>query len=268
MECERRPLHETPIYLAEFSYLRKKINFHMDAAEVNAETRASGELARQVKHDIRSPLAALNNTIKSLVLPANKKALIQSAITRINDIANDLNRTESISLPETNEFSKNEFHEECVGEIVIAAIEEKKIQYREREGLAFDFRVSPDARNIVCALNAKELNRILSNILNNSAEAITSEGLIRVELTSDSEAVRLFIVDTGVGIPPDLIPSLGAKGKTYGKDNGSGLGLYHAITTLESVGGRLTINSDGISGTCVEMLIPFSLNQDSSAKIL
>ena len=268
MECERRPSHETPIYLAEFSYLRKKINFHMEAAEENAETRASGELARQVKHDIRSPLAALNNTIKSLVLPAEKKAVIQSAITRINDIANDLNRTKSTSLPELAEFPNTELAGERVGEIVSAAIEEKKIQYKERSGLVFDLRISSEARNIVCALNAKELNRILSNILNNSAEAIESDGLIRIELTRTSDAVRLLIVDTGVGIPPELIPSLGAKGKTFGKDNGSGLGLNHAITTLEGVGGRLAINSDGTSGTCVEMLIPHSPKPDVSAKIL
>lgn len=268
MECERRPSQETPIYLAEFSYLRKKINFHMEAAEVNAETRASGELARQVKHDIRSPLAALNNTIKSLVLPAEKKAVIQSAITRINDIANDLNRTKSTSLTEVAEPQNTELAGECVGEIVSAAIEEKKIQYKERSDLVFDFRMSPEAKGVACALNAKELNRILSNILNNSAEAIESEGLIRIELTSDTDAVRLFIVDTGAGIPPELIPTLGAKGKTFGKDNGSGLGLNHAITTLETVGGRLAINSDGTSGTCVEILIPLFSKPDSSARIL
>lgn len=267
LECERRPSQETPIYLAEFSYLREKINFHMDAAEVNAETRASGELARQVKHDIRSPLAALNNTIKSLVLPADKKALIQSAITRINDIANDLNRSKSVALPKENEVPKTEV-ENRISDIVIAAIEEKEIQYRDRTGLAFDSRISSEAQNLACAVDSKELNRILSNILDNSAEAIKSEGLIRVELSCDTESVRLFVVDTGVGIPPDLIPTLGAKGKTFGKENGSGLGLYHAINTLEGVGGRLTINSDGISGTCVELLIPISQKQETSAKIL
>ena len=267
LECERRPSQETPIYLAEFSYLREKINFHMDAAEVNAETRASGELARQVKHDIRSPLAALNNTIKSLVLPADKKSLIQSAITRINDIANDLHRSKSVELPEKNETPKAEIQNR-ISEIVIAAIEEKKIQYRDRTGLAFDPRISSEAQSLSCAMDSRELNRILSNILDNSAEAIKSEGLIRVELSCDTECVRLFVVDTGVGIPPDLIPTLGAKGKTFGKENGSGLGLYHAINTLEGVGGRLTINSDGVSGTCVEILIPLSQRQQNSAKIL
>lgn len=268
LECERRPSRETPIYLAEFSYLREKIHFHMDAAEVNAETRAAGELARQVKHDIRSPLAALNNTIKSLVLPTDKKTVIQSAITRINDIANDLNRNKAISSPEVSDPLNLGPLRESVSDIVSAAIEEKRLQYKERGGLVFDLQLSPEVRDHSCALDAKELNRILSNILNNSAEAIKSEGLVRVDLTCDSEFLRLFIIDTGVGIPPELIPLLGAKGKTFGKDNGSGLGLYHAINTLQSVGGSLTINSDGASGTCVEMLIPHSLRQNSSAKTL
>lgn len=258
LECERRPSHETPIYLAEFSYLRKKINFHMDAAEVNAETRAAGELARQVKHDIRSPLAALNNTIKSLVLPSDKKAVIQSAITRINDIANDLNRKKSISLPEVSDLLSPYPSKEYVREIVSAAIEEKRLQYKERSGLVFDFHVSPEIQDHSCALGAKELNRILSNILDNSAEAIKSEGLVSIELTIDSKSLRMFIIDTGIGIPADLMPLLGSKGKTFGKDGGSGLGLYHAVTTLESIGGHLALSSDGLNGTCVEVRIPLA----------
>lgn len=104
-ECEGKAPEGAPIWLAEFSYLKKKIKMHMDAAEVNAETRASGELARQVKHDIRSPLAALNNTIKSMALPADKKSVIQSAISRINDIADDLNRTKVNSITARSENS-------------------------------------------------------------------------------------------------------------------------------------------------------------------
>lgn len=267
-ECEHGSSRETPIYLAEFSYLKRKIKFHMDAAKVNAETRAAGELARQVKHDIRSPLAALNNTIKSLMLPADKKSLIQSAITRINDIADDLNPSKPISAVEAEVTTSSKKPVENVEEIIASAIDEKKIQYKDRDGLVFDLRVSDDSKNFACSLSAKKLKRILSNILNNSVEAIESEGLIRVDVTADSEALRILIVDTGIGIPPDRIPSLGTKGNTVGKENGRGLGLHHAIDTLEGVGGHLTIDSDGVSGTCIGISIPLSSEGNPAANIL
>lgn len=262
-ECEGKAPEGAPIWLAEFSYLKKKIKMHMDAAEVNAETRASGELARQVKHDIRSPLAALNNTIKSIVLPADKKSVIQSAISRINEIADDLNRTKAASIPIKSESSVQS--QQTLGEILKSVIDEKRIQYKDLPEIAFElhFNSEPDIGSI--AMDSKELKRILSNVLNNSVEAIEDAGLIKVELSSDHDFARVFVVDTGKGIPPEVIPSLGSKGKTFGKQYGNGLGLYHAISTIEGVGGRFTIDSDGISGTCVEILIPHTANLSKPA---
>jgi len=253
---EKHP--ESKSFDEDIAYLKKKIKMHMDAAEVNAETRASGELARQVKHDIRSPLAALNNTIKSLVLPADKKSVIQSAISRINDIADDLNRTKATSNTVRSESSVQS--QQNLGEILASVIEEKRIQYRDLPEIAFELHLdsAPDLGSV--AMDSKELKRILSNVLNNSVEATEDVGLIKIELSGEHDFARVFIVDTGKGIPPEVIPSLGAKGKTFDKQNGSGLGLYHAISTIEGVGGRFTIDSDGISGTCVEILIPLAAN--------
>ncbi|MBX2988858.1 MAG: HAMP domain-containing histidine kinase [Bdellovibrionaceae bacterium] len=261
-ECEGKAPEGAPIWLAEFSYLKKKIKMHMDAAEVNAETRASGELARQVKHDIRSPLAALNNTIKSMALPADKKSVIQSAISRINDIADDLNRTKVNSITARSENSIQS--RQSLGEILASVIDEKRIQYKDLPEIAFELHLDSEPDGSV-AMDSKELKRILSNVLNNSVEAIEDTGLIKVDLGRNQDFARIFVVDTGKGIPPEVIPSLGGKGKTFGKQHGSGLGLYHAISTIEGVGGRFTIDSDGISGTCVEILIPLASNQGKPA---
>jgi len=261
-ECEGKAPEGAPIWLAEFSYLKKKIKMHMDAAEVNAETRASGELARQVKHDIRSPLAVLNNTIKSLALPADKKSVIQSAISRINDIADDLNRTKANSVTARSENSVQS--QQSLGEILASVIDEKRIQYKDLPEISFELHLDSEPDGSI-AMDSKELKRILSNVLNNSVEAIEDAGLIKVDLGGDQDFARIFVVDTGKGIPPEVIPSLGGKGKTFGKQHGSGLGLYHAINTIEGVGGRFTIDSDGISGTCVEILIPLTANQTKPA---
>ena len=49
------------------------------------------QLAQQVAHDIRSPLAALNAVTKNLPeVDEEKRLLIRRAVQRIDDIANDL----------------------------------------------------------------------------------------------------------------------------------------------------------------------------------
>jgi signal transduction histidine kinase len=57
-------------------------------------------LARQVAHDIRSPLAALDVGLSDLgELPENKRILVRTAVNRIKDIANNLlnqNKAESL----------------------------------------------------------------------------------------------------------------------------------------------------------------------------
>ena len=60
-------------------------------AEQMKRSSALNELASQVAHDIRSPLAALDSVVNRLAqLPEQERVFMRSAINRIKDIANNL----------------------------------------------------------------------------------------------------------------------------------------------------------------------------------
>ena len=63
----------------------------VESMSVELENSATINIARQVAHDIRSPLSALNIVASTLHdVPESKRKLIGNAISRINQIANDL----------------------------------------------------------------------------------------------------------------------------------------------------------------------------------
>jgi len=103
------------------------------------------------------------------------------------------------------------------------------------------------------------------------------KGNIKVILLSENEYVIVKVKDDGKGIPPEILSRLGEKGLTFNKKGGSGLGLYHAKTTIEKWSGKLEINSELNKGTEVTIKIPKaktpdwfceSINIDSKTKII
>jgi len=57
-----------------------------------AVSKATADMAAQVAHDIRSPLAALGAAAKGMQLPAEQRTLVDGAIGRMQGIADDLLR--------------------------------------------------------------------------------------------------------------------------------------------------------------------------------
>lgn len=267
-----------------------------NSAELYAEMKraaAEEKIAKQVAHDIRSPLSALNMMAGSLnSLPEERRLLIRSAVQRINDIANSLlNRghvmymttestreTTSPSGPKSNDGSKGQNFTSLT--MLINPIEtitsEKRIQFRKN----MDISINADLENgygIFANINAVEFARVISNLINNSVEALTSGGCVDVKLsTSDNQAI-VTIADNGKGIPADVLPKLGQFGLSFGKDApeihkqfggdfkvscGSGLGLHHAKTTVESFGGQLSIASQLNKGTTVSIHLPLATPPD------
>jgi len=71
-----------------FLYLYKANQQRVRLAEQMNEVVLN--ITRQVAHDIRSPLSALNMVMGSVTVSEDKHLVIKNALLRVNDIANDL----------------------------------------------------------------------------------------------------------------------------------------------------------------------------------
>jgi hypothetical protein len=104
---------------------------------------------------------------------------------------------------------------------------------------------------LISEIEPIEFKRVLSNLINNAAEAMCDQRKITLTVIEKSEKIEIQCADNGKGIPPEILKKLGQLGKTHGKEGGSGLGLYHAQNSVKKWGGQLKVESELNQGTSV-----------------
>ena len=226
---------------------------------------ALADVAAQVAHDIRSPLAALDALMKDTSgLPEEKCVRMRNVSNRISDIANNLlehNRNTKIqNVPKIT--TKNAIHglEELkiwlLSSLIAPLMSEKRLQFQSKPNLQIDLKLAPESYGLFAKLQPVEFRRMISNLVNNAVEALGDTGTVTVGLSHENGNIILTVADNGKGISPEILAKLGQKGETHGKAGGSGLGLYHARITAEGWGGTLKISSEAVNGTTITVTLP------------
>lgn len=225
---------------------------------VAATTQAEiAKVATQVSHDIRSPLSALDIVLMDLsTLPEDKRILVRSATQRIKDIANNLIAKHKMTISKATSPTRSV---QLISHILESIVSEKRTQFSSRAAIEIDLGLTEKSYGLFAEIEPQELKRVISNLINNSVDAISDRGLIRVQLDQIGEDyVRIAVVDTGAGIPSEILGRLGERGVTAGDkstDSGSGLGIFHAKTTVESWGGKFSIETQVGQGTSVNLIL-------------
>lgn len=261
---------------AEKLIQKLRIDFANVKIKLEVQTRAETmeQITRQVAHDIRSPLSALNMVLGQLNdLPEQYRLIIRSSVNRINDIANTLLKKGKDGLATTQQQPQSQqeapllgttsppLRKELIPALIDALVSEKRVQFRELAGVEIesDFK---DSYGAFANVDSVELKRALSNLVNNATEAFPhGAGQVTIGVRKYSNWVVVIVSDNGCGIPAHVLAKLGSKGITHGKQasksgSGSGLGVYHAKKSVESFGGRFEIQSAEGVGTTISLLLP------------
>lgn len=250
----------------------------MEARHAMEKAQALNLLAVQVAHDIRSPLAALNMVLDTLPgVSSEQHQLAEGAAQRIFEISSDLlskykfdqqrDEKENTVLTPADDHVINykELKTIPLACILREIIEEKRAQYKMHNQLRFELDIPELSKNVNVNVLRKEFKRALSNILNNSVEALGDQGLIRVavdEVVEREERVVIRIEDSGPGFDSSIASVVGSRpgislGKSSDQKLGNGLGLFHARKTLELCGGTLLISqSQVLTGAQVILELP------------
>jgi signal transduction histidine kinase len=216
------------------------------------------QLASHTAHDMRDPLSWIDKLTASLPeIPEEKRIMIKSAVLQLKDIANGLlSHSKVWGRDKGSPKARGQLTVELISSLVGRVVSEKRIQFKSRPGVQIEAPIDANAYGLFAKVESPELKRVLSNLINNAVEALDMRGLVTITVSSRDESVILRVVDTGKGIPEDVLPQLGVKGATFGKKRGTGLGLFYSKTVVESWGGQLHITSQVGKGTSVEIILP------------
>lgn len=129
------------------------------------------------------------------------------------------------------------------------------------KGLAYEADLPADLPPL-CA-DAQAIRQVLVNLLSNAIKFTPEGGTIRLTARAEGETLAVAVADSGIGIPPQVIPRLmrpferGAAAEDR-KIQGAGLGLAITRTLVELHGGRIDIESALGAGTTVTLRLPFA----------
>ncbi len=115
-----------------------------------------------------------------------------------------------------------------------------------------------DADEIGVRADPDRLAAVLDHVLRNAQEA-APEGTVEVRLDRSQEGAQLVIRDTGPGMDPEFVrerlfrPFDSTKGS-----KGMGIGAYQAREYVQSVGGRVEVQSSPGRGTAFAIILPLA----------
>lgn len=109
------------------------------------------------------------------------------------------------------------------------------------------------------------VTRALVNIVRNALQASPEAAPIDLVTSSDGQIVTIRITDTGTGMSPEVLAHAGEPFyTTKPPGEGTGLGLFVARSTIEQLGGTLTLSSREGSGTTVTVVLPSDLSHPTA----
>ncbi|MBI2342784.1 MAG: HAMP domain-containing histidine kinase [Deltaproteobacteria bacterium] len=221
---------------------------------------ALGRLARQVAHDLRSPLTtiqtvaaflrdhrdpdSINQVIEGLGLGCGRLQNIAETLLELQD--------EVPAKEPCTWFSLDTLCNELVREFQTQPL-----------GVGVEF-LSTHESNACVAGDRIGLQRALGNVMKNALEAMQKMGPQRLRQLRLCSYVRqdqiiLEVADSGPGIPAEVIPRVLQGGYTAGKDDGHGIGMQVVREVVTARGGTLTCDSSPHHGTIFRLTFPHAL---------
>lgn len=195
-----------------------------------------------MSHEIRTPLNAIVGFSEIVSLTENedeKKEYLEIIrknssllLQLINDIL-DLSRIES---------GRSEMHSGPVS-LSVLLTEVAKV-YRLKVPDAIQLEMILPEEDITINTDRNRLAQVLSNFMSNAIKN-TSMGRITLGCIIEGEWVRMYVADTGCGIPEDKLPLIFNRfEKLNDFVQGTGLGLPICKGIVERLGGRIEVQSE------------------------
>jgi signal transduction histidine kinase len=92
--------------------------------------------------------------------------------------------------------------------------------------------------------SGSELNQVWTNLIDNAADAMKSDGKLTIRTARENDFVLVEIADNGAGIPPEALSRIfDPFFTTKGVGEGTGLGLDVVSRIIKNVGGHISVSS-------------------------
>jgi PAS domain S-box-containing protein len=225
--------------------------------------RLKSSFLANMSHEIRTPL----NGILGFSQLLNDSDITEERKSRYIEIINKSGEQLLTIISDILDISKLE-----VGQLPIviekysvnAVIDDIFLMFEDKahsENKQFFFEKGLSDQESLIFTDEIRLKQILINLVSNALK-FTKKGHIKYGYFFKGEFLDFFVEDTGMGIPKEkqeiIFERFRQSGENMARDfGGTGLGLSICRGITDLLGGKIWVESDGISGSCFHFTIPY-----------
>lgn len=222
---------------------------------LDEEKKAQNRIIASISHDLKTPLTSVIG-YSDLIL--NKESMNKEQMRLYNEKINSkakkmrdiLNNFDDYLINSTSQFLK------------LKTVKVEDLLEQIREDYEFDLKannikliIESDCSRDLIKIDIKKINRIISNIIDNSIRYIKTNGIIKIKVENIGDFYKFIISDNGKGVDESIVHKIFEP--LFTTDNSrkiSGLGLSISKEFVEMHGG--TINAYNNLGLTIEFTIP------------
>jgi signal transduction histidine kinase len=230
-----------------------------EAEEFDVRTgqlHSAGRLAAEFAHQIKNPLAIINNAVFSLQRTLNdgktdvaqQIGIIQEEVSRADQIITQVVGYAQLTEGHVERLNVIQELDRAIAQVFPSAVSTSICVHREY-GLAFP----------PLLMQRRHLSEIFVNLLENAREALGEKGNVFVSADCRrNKLIEISVRDDGPGIPPDKIERIFEAYYTT-KKGGTGLGLAIVRHNVELYGGVVRVESELGKGALFTLVFPVKM---------
>ena len=231
------------------------------AALQTQKERLQANLLRAVSHDLRTPLTNISGSADMLMQEesALDPAIRKKLYTAIYDDTNWLiNMTENLLVATHLETDKESFK---MSPELIEDLFQSVVAHLDRRAAEHHISVHLEDVTLMAAMNARLIQRVIINIMNNAIQYTPKESNIELSAVKKGNVVQISVTDDGPGIPNDAKRHLFDLFYTAGQgkadcQRGLGLGLNLCQSIVAMHGGKIDVLDHMPAGTTLQFTLP------------
>lgn len=261
---ERIPMEGLP---GELSSLARTFNAMLDRLE-DAFTRLSS-LSADLAHELRTPINNLRGEVEVALGKPRTAGEYQDTLASVLEESVRLSEMiEGLMFLARAESPETQLHRTLVDvRRELRAVCEFYEPAAEEAGVGLN--VVEDSDTVSAAFDRTLFQRALGNLITNAVTHTPPGGLVRLSAVRENGGVRIDVMDTGSGIPPEHLSRV--SNRFYRVDpsrstssGGLGLGLPIVGSIVKVHGGSMKIVSQFSQGTTVTLVFPDNLPTQST----
>ncbi len=243
---------------------------YRNVAREMALAKLKSDFVSNVSHELRTPLSLIRLFAETLEMGRVKSQekyqeyyrIIRKESERLTALINNILDFSRI------EAGKKEYHfrETNLAELVRNTLDSYRYQI-EQQGFAFEQNIAEDLPPV--QVDREAIARSLLNLVNNALKYSQDEKFLGVNLYRDNGAVKLEVIDRGIGIPRSEQPRIfekfyRASDPLVHNTKGSGLGLSLVRHIVRAHGGEVSVESAPGQGSKFTISLPVERATGSS----